>query len=535
MMKNKYILRALSLVLALVMTLAVLTSCEIFGGDITGGTSASTNGPASTNRPSGTSTTTTTTNKKDEWENYDSDHKDVDNDGYCDECNLDVVETIDFYNFNDLHGKFSDTEKQPGVNELTTFLQNAKETDEYTVIISTGDMWQGSGESNITKGALITDWMNYLGFEAMTIGNHEFDWGQDFIRANSEIAEFPFLAINIYDNATGERVDYCEASVMIERGGVKIGLIGAIGDCYSSILGEMTKGIHFKVGDALTELVKDESVRLRDAGADIVVYMIHDGENYKNAGDTSKYYDQSLSRGGYIDLVFEGHSHSYYVFEDNYGVPHLQAGGDNSKGIAHVEVEVNFANGEIDFNITDYVEHRDCSNLEDDPIVENLMDKYKEQIDYVNRELGYNSTKRSSDTIANLVVKLYYEAGVAKWGDQYDIVLAGGDINVRSPYDIPRGTVTYSQLQMILPFDNKLMLCSIKGKDLIEKFLNNSEYVKYSKITASQVDPNKTYYIIADSWTSSYAWANCTEIAEYDNETYARDLLAKYIEQGGWE
>jgi 2',3'-cyclic-nucleotide 2'-phosphodiesterase (5'-nucleotidase family) len=153
----------------------------------------------------------------------------------------------------------------------------------------------------------------------------------------------------------------------------------------------------------------------------------------------------------------------------------------------------------------------------------------------VNRELGYNSTNRSSDAIAKLVVKLYYEAGVAKWGDQYDIVLAGGSINVRSPYNIPRGNVTYSQLQTILPFDNKLMLCSIKGKDLIEKFLNNNDYVKYSKITASQVDPNKTYYIIADTWTSSYDWANCTEITAYDNETYARDLLAKYIEQGGWE
>ena len=336
-------------------------------------------------------------------------------------------------------------------------------------------------------------------------------------------------------NATGERVDYCEASVMIERGGVKIGLIGAIGDCYSSILGEMTKGIHFKIKDDLTKLVKEESVRLREAGADIVVYMIHDGENYKNAGDTSKYYDQSLSKGGYIDLVFEGHSHSYYVFEDNYGVPNLQAGGDHGKGISHVEVDVNFANGEINFNITDYVEHRDCSKLEDDPIVEELMDKYKEQIDYVNRELGYNSTNRSSDAIAKLVAKLYYEAGVAKWGDQYDIVLAGGGINVRSPYKIPRGTVKYTDVQTILPFDNKIMLCSIKGKDLIEKFLNNSEYVKYSKITASQVDPNKTYYIIADTWTSSYAWANCTEIATYDNETYARDLLAKYIEQGGWE
>ena len=61
--------------------------------------------------------------------------------------------------------------------------------------------------------------MNNLGFEAMALGNHEFDWGQDAIRTNVEMAHFPILAINIYDDATGERVDYCETSVMIERGG----------------------------------------------------------------------------------------------------------------------------------------------------------------------------------------------------------------------------------------------------------------------------------------------------------------------------
>lgn len=513
-MKNRFTLRILALLIALVITLSAFASCDIWGGGVSN---------------------TTASQKTDEWENYDSEHSDVNNDGFCDDCQIDVVETIDFYNFNDLHGKFEDSDDQPGVDELTTFLQNAKKTDEHTVIISTGDMWQGSGESNITKGALITDWMNYLGFDAMTLGNHEFDWGPEFIRANAEIAEFPFLAINIMDSKTSQRADFCDASVMIERGGVKIGLIGAIGDCYSSILAEMTKDVFFITGDDLTKYVAKESEKLREAGADIVVYMIHDGENYKNAGDTSKYYDQFLSEKGYVDLVFEGHSHSYYIFEDEYGVPHLQAGGDNGKGISHVEVDVNFANGEIEYNVTEYVEHRDCSSLADDPIVDALLEKYKDKIDYINRELGYNSSNRSSKVIAGLVVKLYYEAGVEKWGDEYDIVLAGGSINVRSPYNVPRGTVKYTDLQTILPFDNKIMLCSIKGRDLINKFLQNSDYNVYATISVSEVDPNKTYYIIADTWTSSYAWANCTEIAAYDNETFARDLLAKYIEQGGWE
>ncbi len=462
-------------------------------------------------------------------------HADVDNDGFCDTCKIDVLETIDFYNFNDLHGKFDDTDTQPGVDELTTFLLQAMQTDEHTVILSTGDMWQGSSESNSTKGMLITDWMNYLGVEAMALGNHEFDWGQEYIASNAELAEFPFLAINIYETATNKRVEYCESSVMISRGGVQIGLIGAMGDCYGSIAAEMTKGLYFKVGSELTELVKAESETLREAGADVIVYLIHDGGSYQNVGNTSGYYDQSLSSGGYVDLVFEGHSHSYYIFNDAYGVPHLQGGGDNKKGITHVEMDVNFANGEIDINITEYVDHNDCASLPDAEIVDQLLEKYEEEIGAVRRELGYNRQYRSDDEIGRTVARLYYEAGLAKWGNEYDIVLAGGSINTRSPYNIKAGTVKYSDLQMILPFDNKVMLCKISGRNLIDKFFKNSKYYYYSELSVSDIDPNKYYYIVADTWTSGYAWVNCTEIDCYGENIFARDLLADYIQAGNWE
>ena len=508
-------LRVLALIVALVIITSTLTACPL---DFTTVQSSS-----------------STTTKKPEGSVCESAHLDVDDDGWCDKCDYDVVETVDFYNFNDLHGKFSDTDEQEGVDELTAYLERRDGLDDHVVILSTGDMWQGSSESNITKGALITDWMNYLGFEAMALGNHEFDWGVDYIKANAELAQFPFLAINIIDSATGKRADFCEASTLIERGGAKIGIIGAIGDCYSSILGEMTKGVRFLVGDELTALVKAESDALRAAGADFIVYLIHDGGSYRDVGNTASYYDQQLSRDGYVDLVFEGHSHSYYYFVDNYGVPHLQGGGDNSKGMTHVEVDINFANGNIKFAEYGYVTHSQASVYGSSPIVDSLIEKYWEEIGRVYRELGYNSRYRSSSEIGSTVAKLYYEAGVEKWGKEYNIVLGGGSINTRSPYDIESGTVKYSDLQMILPFDNKIMLCSISGRDLINKFLNNSKYYTYCTLSASEIDPNATYYIIADSWTSSYDWANCTEITAYDNETFARDLLAKYVEEGHWK
>ena len=544
---KKFTLKLLSLVLLVAMLASSLFACLDIPADNGGTTSSTTTvgglgtttAKPTTTRPTTSTTTSTTirpsgTSSTNGGSNVpDDDHFDVDNNGLCDDCDIDVVETIDFYTFNDLHGKIEDGDNHPGVDEVTTYLENRKEIDEHIVLLSAGDMWQGGSASNGTHGRIVTDWMNYLGFEAMTLGNHEFDWGQDAIRENVKLAEFPILAINIYDNATGQRVDYCEPSVMIERGGAKIGIIGAIGDCYTSISSEHTQGIHFKVKNELTALVKAESTRLREQGADVIVYLIHDGTTY-SALNEADYYDISLSRDGYVDVVFGGHTHSYYYFTDDYGVPHLQGGGDNSKGITHVELDVNFANGEIKMNITGYVQHSQYQNLDGSLIVENLIDKYWDEIGWIYESLGYNAKYRDDSEIEELAVKLYYEAGVAKWGDKYNIVLAGGSLNTRSPYNIYTGYVQYGDLQMILPFDNPLYLCRIKGSDLKSKFLNNSSYVKYSTITASQVKDNEYYYIVADSWTALYDWAKCETIELYDNNTYARDLIAEYIKQGGW-
>lgn len=550
-MFRNFRIKLIAIVLVIVTVFSLLVACNSFDDvnhtttlPTTSTTKPTTTKPTTTKptttrptttRPTTSTSATTRPNPNDDcyFGHIDSDTYGNSDYGWCDVCGSDVVETIDFYNFNDLHGKFEDSDDNNGVDELTTYLEERKGIDDHVVILSSGDMWQGGSASNSTKGKIITDWMNYLGFEAMALGNHEFDWGQDAIRENANIADFPLLAINIYDNATGKRVDYCEPSIMIERGGVQIGIIGAIGNCYSSISSAMTEGIHFKVGSELTSLVKAESEKLQEAGADIIVYLIHDGTEY-DAININDYYDQSLSSGGYVDIVFSAHTHSYYIVEDSYGVPHLQGGGDNKIGMTHVEVDVNFANGDVRYNLKNYVQHSQCQNLTDSPIVEELLNKYWDEIGWIYENLGYNASDRNSSTIKATIARLYYDAGVAKWGNKYNIVLAGGQLNIRSPYTIYAGYVQYSDLQTVLTFDNPLYLCRIKGSDLKSKFLNNSEYTKYTTITARKVNDNEYYYIIADSWTALYDWANCEVVEIYDETTFARDLLAEYIKAGNW-
>ncbi len=453
-----------------------------------------------------------------------AEHVDANDDDVCDVCHGNVSCVVDFYAINDLHGKFEDTSSQPGVDELSTYLENMKKTDDHTVFLSSGDMWQGSGESNFTKGNIVTDWMNAMGFVSMTLGNHEYDWGVEYIRQNAALAEFPFLALNIYDRATDQPVDYCEPSLIVERGGAKIGIIGAMGDCYSSILQSQVADVYFQTGDALSALIRRESQNLREAGADVVILSIHDGiDNY----------DETLS-DGYVDLVFEGHTHSGYVKRDSYGVYHLQNGGDN-KGLSHVEMKINVANDTCRIKQANFVTNSAYSNLQDHPIVDQLMAKYADAIAAGDVVLGKNDYRLSGDALADLVMELYLQVGLEKWGSEYPIVAAGGSLSTRSPYDLAAGDVRYSQLMMLLPFDNQITLASIQGRDLTRVLLENTDDRYHLAIIDDMptIDPNETYYVIADTWTSTYSYSNMTIVDYYDPSVYARDLVAEYIQAGG--
>ena len=119
-------------------------------------------------------------------------HTDENDDGQCDDCGISVIVVLDLFSINDLHGKVLDASSHPGVDEMTTYLKSAYQTEDHVLILSSGDMWQGSAESNLTRGGIVTEWLNELGVVSMTLGNHEYDWGEAMIEQNAALAEFPF-------------------------------------------------------------------------------------------------------------------------------------------------------------------------------------------------------------------------------------------------------------------------------------------------------------------------------------------------------
>lgn len=473
-------------------------------------------------------------------DNTEHEHCDVNSDNICDICGNSVSVELSFYAVNDLHGKFMDTDNQPGVDEFTTYLKNLyADPAREEIVLSSGDMWQGTVESSSNKGRLMTEWMNEVGFVSMTLGNHEYDWGANVLMPNSELANFPFLAINVRQN--GEEVSYCQASTIVEKSGVKVGIIGAIGDCLSSISGDYSKGLYFATGDILTSLVKDEAKRLRnEEKCDFIVYSIHDGgsgfpsSNIKSVtNEEMTWYDSSLSNG-YVDLVFEGHTHQRYILKDEYGVYHLQAGGENGYiGSAEVSFNTITSNYTVTPRLISSNEYAN-SSITGDPVVEEIFNQYFPDYNPYD-PIGTNRSYRNSDVICDLVAELYYKKGKEVWGNKYDIVLGGGYLKARSPYSISSGKVTYADLFSVLPFDNEIVLGKISGYYLKSQFLGGRDnYHVYTNLTASQISDNQQYYIIVDSYSSTYYYNHITEIARLDSSTYARDLLADYVKKGGW-
>jgi len=448
--------------------------------------------------------------------------------------------TVDIYAFNDTHGNLKDTEgKGIGISKMTTLLNELTENKSF-LFIHQGDMWQGSIESNSTYGLFGTEWLKNQGFACMTVGNHEFDWGPDKIIANREAFDLPILGINVVNKDTREKVDYLDSSIVVERDGLKIGIIGAIGNCLSSISASNVPGIDFATGMELTNLVKAESSRLRnEEDCDFIVYSLHGSPSQ----DADEAYDVSLSSDHYVDLVLEGHTHTAYAITDAAGVYHIQANANN-ESFYKIALTYNFETSTYTLDPVKYNTSYNSSyiNYEKDSATEALFTKYESYYASAYEELGNNSSYKNANTLKSDVSKLYLQAGVEKWGSEYQIILGGGYTSCRGQ-GLDAGVVTYSKLAELFPFDNDIVLCSITGANLKRTSfytLSNSNYYvtwsEYGNSVRNSIEDEEIYYLITDTYNSDFTANNLTIVATLSTEgKYARDLLAEYIKNGGYD
>ena len=410
-----------------------------------------------------------------------------------------TLDFIDFYELSDMHGAVTKGDSEIGLAHLAGYL-NVKRSQNPggTVVVSSGDMFQGSADSNLTRGYMVNYAMNYMGFDSMAIGNHEFDWTDEWIKKNANLAyegrKIPFISANIVDKSTNTTPSFLSKSTIVERGGYKIGIIGSIGEkLQSSILKSCVENYNFT--DEI-EAVNAEALKLKEQDkCHVVVLTSHnDIENLSSRGLKN------------VDAIFGGHAH--LVKDDilvDGSVPAAQT-NNYGKSIAHIRLALNKETKAI-VSFTRDVDQSPASlpgvKAVDD--VKTIMSSYDSAISEIKKiKLG----KCEEDLIKDKMLKsvcvegMYQGAlkgietlnlGIAK----EDILATFHNVNGGIRADISAGEITYNDVYNPFPFDNEIVLYKIKGS-LFK--LRSSAYSKYAVrrefSSKDEIDSNKEYYLV---------------------------------------
>jgi 2',3'-cyclic-nucleotide 2'-phosphodiesterase/3'-nucleotidase len=391
---------------------------------------------------------------------------------------------IDLYNINDFHGmvEHNVSNGELGINRLAGYFADRLIENPNSLFLSSGDMWQGSADSNITRGRLVVDAMNLMGFSAMAIGNHEFDWTDEVIISNRDRSNFPLLGININDKRTGQRAAFADPYVMVERSGVKIGIIGTIGaGLESTILTSAVANYDFVF---YSDLVREASADLRNAGADIVVLINHDG---------------TVENGAlpYVDAVFNGHTHRREVLHIN-NKPVYQ-GLAYGQAISHVRFSVNKTLNTVTFlqsqsGVYTYADLNNKGQFPAElPAMKTIYDQYlTSEINVVKNEVvGTADGFFSRQQLGRLAVDEMLRFGQSVKPEVVASFHNTGGVRAT----LNSGTVTYGDLYRAFPFDNELMIVEVTGNEL-SWWLSQGLYAR-TIANLSPIQPSQIYWIIS--------------------------------------
>ena len=235
-----------------------------------------------------------------------------------------AVQEVIVYHTNDSHGYLSgDGENIVGID----LAAGLKESTPNSILVDAGDATQGLPLASLTKGADVIELMNQAGYDLMTAGNHEFDFGTEAFLSNARKADFPILAANIYRNGSPLLKDVQEGNngchTIIEQNGVRIGFFGlTTADTASSTNPTGITDLEFRDE---AETAKAEIAHLEDEGADVIIAICHMGNMDASCTSTDLANAMTGEYQDKIDVIIDGHSHTVENEETN-GILIVQTG-----------------------------------------------------------------------------------------------------------------------------------------------------------------------------------------------------------------
>lgn len=191
-----------------------------------------------------------------------------------------------------------------GFLRRAAMIDQMRKEDKDLLLLDSGDFSQGSPYYTMFKGDVETELMNIMGYDAATIGNHEFDFGLENMARIFRKAKFPIVCAN-YD-FTGTVVEgLVKPYVIIKRKGVRIGIFGLSPKLDGLVMASTCAGVRYsdpiKTANAVADKLKNEEK------CDVVICLSHLGWDEAGLNDM-----EMMAKTRNIDLVQGGHSHSYF-------------------------------------------------------------------------------------------------------------------------------------------------------------------------------------------------------------------------------
>lgn len=192
-----------------------------------------------------------------------------------------------------------------GIVRLATLVSKCRSENPNLLLLDAGDMFQGTPYFNYFKGDIMLKLMSKIGYDAGTIGNHEFDNGLEGIASALKFAKFPIVTSN-YDFSDTLLSGLVKNHLILKKGGIKIGIYG-LGIELQGLVGNLNYG-NTRYLDPLATALKMEHLLKKEHSCDLVICISHLGFSYEH----SKISDSSLApQTKYTDLIVGGHTHTF--------------------------------------------------------------------------------------------------------------------------------------------------------------------------------------------------------------------------------
>jgi len=356
---------------------------------------------------------------------------------------------------NDTHSRLIGTNTEIGFAKIATLIKEAKEANPNTLVLDAGDTLHGMPIVNISKGENAIKVLEAAGYDYMTLGNHDFNYGKERLFELRDMSQVGMLSANIVD----ENGEYIFTPYVIEEvGDVKVGIYGlSTPDTVILTNPNNVVGLVFK--DPI-EVSKEMVEELEDK-TDVIIALAHLGLD-ESSTLTSKALAQEVEG---IDLIIDGHSHSMLEagqLENNTLIVQTKNYGQN---LGYVDIEI--LEGEVTGITARLLAAADTADVVPDPDLQKII----EDIEAANAEVfneviattgvyldGVRENVRTKETnLGNLSA----DAARAATGADIAFVNGGG---IRE--DIPVGDITKGKIAAIFPFGNTIEVKKITGADL---------------------------------------------------------------------